>query len=300
MRILLIRHADPDYAHDSITAEGRLEAGALSRIADRLDLGDCYMSPFGRAQETAFQVLQAAGKTASTLPWLREFQGYVRMDAEKTLLPAYYWTPLPEGMEGLAGKCLSELPRPQAAAVRSFLGTCSVTLDDDVPFPDLYGYLPRQVWDMKPRYYGQHPEYMDREGFRHSLVAAHSNLVSEYDYVTGEFDRLLARYGCVRDGFTYRIEKEWRGTITLFCHYGVSCVLLSRLMNCSPYILWENAVMQPASVTEAVTEEREQGTAQFRMLRYGDTGHLVMAGLQPSFSARFTDLYSDKSLRHDE
>ena len=53
-------------------------------------------------------------------------------------------------------------------------------------------------------------------------------------------------------------------------------------------------------VTETVTEEREQGTAQFRMLRYGDVGHLQAAGITPSFYARFTDVYSDKSLRHDE
>ena len=118
--------------------------------------------------------------------------------------------------------------------------------------------------------------------------------------MTGEFDKLLASYGYVRDGFVYRVEREWRGTISLFCHYGVSCVLLSHLMNCSPYILWENAVMQPSSVTETVTEEREQGTAQFRMLRYGDTGHLLQAGIRPAFAARFTDIYSDKSLRHDE
>ena len=300
MRILIIRHAIPDYQNDSITPEGRLEAEALARIADSLDLGDCYVSPFGRAKETAAPVCEAAGKTPVTLPWLREFQGYVRMDPEQELLDAYHWNPLPKGLEGISGKRLSELPAAVAHGIRSFLKGDGITLDESRSLPELYGYCPRVVWDMKPRYYGAHPEYMDREGFRHSLVAAHSNLVTEYDYVTGEFDKLLASYGYVRDGLVYRVEHEWRGTISLFCHYGMSCVLLSHLMNCSPYILWENAVMQPSSVTETVTEEREQGTAQFRMLRYGDTGHLLLAGIRPAFAARFTDIYSDKSLRHDE
>jgi probable phosphoglycerate mutase len=300
MRILIIRHAIPDYDHDSITPEGRLEAEALSRIADSLDLGDCYVSPLGRARETAAPVLRAAGKTAVTLPWLREFQGYVRMDPEKELLNAYHWDPVPGVLGDLSGKYFSDLTDAQADALRRFLRASGVLLDESLPFPELYGYVPRHVWDMKARYYGAHPEYMDREAFRHSLVAAHSNLVQEYDSVTGEFDKLLASYGYVRDGFTYRVEREWRGTISLFCHYGVSCVLLSHLMNCSPYLLWENAVMQPSSVTETVTEEREQGTAQFRMLRYGDVGHLLAAGIRPSFHARFTDIYSDQSLRHDE
>ena len=300
MRILIIRHAIPDYQHDSLLPEGRLEAEALARIAPSMELGDCYVSPFGRAQETAAPVCKAVGKKPVTLPWLREFQAYVHMDEEEELLSAYHWNPLPEGLGDPAGMRFMDLPEKQAQAIRYFLKADGITLDESLALPNLRGYVPRVVWDMKPRYYGQHPEYMDREGFRHSLVAENSNLVSEYDWVTGEFDKLLASYGCVRDGFVYRIEREFRGTISLFCHYGMSCVLLSHLMNCSPYLLWENAVMQPTSVTETVTEEREQGTAQFRMLRYGDVGHLQAAGITPSFYARFTDVYSDKSLRHDE
>jgi len=289
----------PDYQRDSLLPEGRLEAEALARIAPSMDLGDCYVSPFGRAAETAAPVCEAAGKTPVTLPWLREFQSYVRMDKERSLLPAYHWKPLPEELEDISGKRFSDIPADKAQVLRSILLAYGITPDENLVLPDLQGYFPRVVWDMKPSYYGQHPELMDREGFRHSLVAENSNLVSEYDYVTGEFDKLLASYGCVRDGFVYRVEREWRGTISLFCHYGVSCVLLSHLMNCSPYILWENSCLQPTSVTETITEEREQGTAQFRMLRYGDVGHLAAAGLKPSFFARFTDIYSDESLRHD-
>ncbi len=299
MRILLIRHAMPDYQRDSLLPEGRLEAEALARIAPSMELGDCYVSPFGRAQETAAPVCEAAGKTPVTLPWLREFQAYVRMDRERSLFPAYHWRPLPEGLGDVSGMRFSDLPAPEARIIRSILLAYGITPDESMVLPDLQGYVPRVVWDMKPGYYGQHPEYMDREGFRQSLVAENSNLVSEYDYVTGEFDRLLASYGYVRDGFVYRVEQESRKTISLFCHYGVSCVLLSHLMNCSPYILWENSCLQPTSVSETITEEREQGTAQFRMLRYGDVGHLAAAGLKPSFFARFTDIYSDESLRHD-
>ena len=299
MRILLIRHAIPDYQHDSLLPEGRLEAEALARIAPEMDLGDCYVSPFGRAQETAAPVCKAAGKTPVTLPWLREFQAYVRMDKDRALSEAYHWKPLPESLQDVSGMRFSDIPKAPAQALRSILLAYGITPDDSMVLPDLQGYVPRVVWDMKPRYYGQHPEYMDREGFRHSLVAENSNLVSEYDYVTGEFDKLLASYGYVRDGFVYRVERESRATISLFCHYGVSCVLLSHLMNCSPYILWENSCLQPTSVSETITEEREQGTAHFRMLRYGDVGHLAAAGLKPSFFARFTDVYSDENLRHD-
>ena len=53
MKLLFVRHADPDYANDSLTPAGRLEAQAL---ADRLiheDITEFFVSPLGRAKETA-------------------------------------------------------------------------------------------------------------------------------------------------------------------------------------------------------------------------------------------------------
>ena len=48
----------------------------------------------------------------------------------------------------------------------------------------------------------------------------------EYDWVTTNFDALLASHGYVRDGLTYRAEHANNDTIVFFCHFGLECVLL--------------------------------------------------------------------------
>ena len=75
MRILLIRHAEPDYSIDSLTAKGHTEAALLSRRLSRYDIRDYYMSPLGRAKDTAAYTLKLTGREAEILPWLREFRG---------------------------------------------------------------------------------------------------------------------------------------------------------------------------------------------------------------------------------
>lgn len=75
MRILLIRHAEPDYAVDSLTTKGRAEAELLSRRLVRYDFRDIYVSPLGRARDTAAYTLSKLGRDAEVLPWLREFRG---------------------------------------------------------------------------------------------------------------------------------------------------------------------------------------------------------------------------------
>ncbi len=75
MRILLIRHAEPDYTVDSLTPKGRVEAELLSRRLAGYDIRDFYVSPLGRARDTAAFTLNAMGREAEVLPWLAEFRG---------------------------------------------------------------------------------------------------------------------------------------------------------------------------------------------------------------------------------
>ena len=89
MRILMIRHGDPDYIHDTLTEKGRREAALLSETAEDLRTGDCYQSPLGRAQETAAYTLKRLGKTAETLDWLEEFPAKVDINQSEELKKAY-------------------------------------------------------------------------------------------------------------------------------------------------------------------------------------------------------------------
>jgi len=113
-----------------------------------------------------------------------------------------------------------------------------------------------------------------------------------YKYVTKKLDELLAEYGYVREGGYYRVEKENEITIICVCHAGITCALLSHLWNISPFILWHSLALAPSSVTEVVTEERQQGIAHFRATRIGDISHLRIGKEEPSFVGRYCEIYN--------
>ncbi len=72
MRLYIIRHGDPDYAVDGLTAAGQKEAEALAKRLRSIGLDRLYTSPKGRARATAKYTEDALGKTACVLDWTRE------------------------------------------------------------------------------------------------------------------------------------------------------------------------------------------------------------------------------------
>ena len=267
MRLLFIRHGEPDYELDSLTPRGKLEAEALAKIAPSLHIDHAYVSPLGRAQETASYTLNRLGMTAETLPWLEEFTA--RIDSA-LVAPE---TGLPE-LQGSFHPYYNEDGTPRK----------------------------RGIWDIYPAYYCGHPEYRDPVDWTKSAITQHSDQVETLDRVWKGFDDLLAQHGYVRDDKAgvgiYRAERPNDETIAFFCHFAITSVFLSRLWGTSPFMPMQALCMAPSSVTELVTEERQEGIAVFRALRIGDISHLAMAGLQPSFYARFCELYSNKEERH--
>lgn len=77
MKLIIVRHADPDYTIDSLTPKGWKEAEFLSQRLSKLDVKDFYVSPMGRAKATASCTLEKIGRTAQEKPWLREFSALV-------------------------------------------------------------------------------------------------------------------------------------------------------------------------------------------------------------------------------
>ena len=58
MRILIIRHGDPDYSIDSLTEKGWREAELLSERLVKEGITDIFVSPLGRARDTACPTLE--------------------------------------------------------------------------------------------------------------------------------------------------------------------------------------------------------------------------------------------------
>ena len=94
MKILIIRHADPDYAADSLTPKGWREAGFLAERLKEAKISAAYVSPLGRARDTASLTLKAIGLEAVLCPWLREFDTHIwRPDVKNERKIAWDWLP---------------------------------------------------------------------------------------------------------------------------------------------------------------------------------------------------------------
>jgi probable phosphoglycerate mutase len=85
MKLIIIRHGDPFYDIDSLTATGWQEADLLAERISKLDVKAFYVSPMGRAQDTALKTLRKMDRKAEVLPWLREFSPHI----------THHWSPRP-------------------------------------------------------------------------------------------------------------------------------------------------------------------------------------------------------------
>lgn len=74
MRLIFIRHGEPDYERDSLTPKGWKEAELLAeRVKTWENVTGFYCSPLGRARDTASLSMKKLGREAEIADWLTEF-----------------------------------------------------------------------------------------------------------------------------------------------------------------------------------------------------------------------------------
>lgn len=94
MKLVIVRHGDPDYSIDSLTEKGWREVSLLADRLSKLDVKEFYVSPMGRAKDTASLTLKKMNRTATEYEWLREFQGKcIRPDVNREII---CWDFLPQ------------------------------------------------------------------------------------------------------------------------------------------------------------------------------------------------------------
>lgn len=93
MKLVIVRHGDPDYEHDTLTETGHAEARLTAERLKHHRFAACYVSPLGRAQDTAKYTLDALGTEAETLPWLREFHAPILHPDTGDLRVPWDWLP---------------------------------------------------------------------------------------------------------------------------------------------------------------------------------------------------------------
>ena len=74
MRLIIVRHGEPDYEKDCLTPLGRLQAAAAARRLRDEGIEALYTSPLGRARETARAAADALGLPVETLAFMRELR----------------------------------------------------------------------------------------------------------------------------------------------------------------------------------------------------------------------------------
>ena len=84
MKLVFIRHADPDYEHNTLTEKGFLEAEALGKMYSSKDFDEVYSSTLPRAYLTCDAVIKGE-KKVNMCDWLVEFGHPVDVDGNKQI-----------------------------------------------------------------------------------------------------------------------------------------------------------------------------------------------------------------------
>lgn len=257
MRLIFIRHADPDYSVDSLTEKGWREATYLAERAAKWPVDAIYVSPLGRARDTAKLTQDALGMDATICPWMEEFT--VMIPHPVTGRPSIPWDFMPSDWthdtELLDALHWAEAERYQRGLAHGPRPTPEQIASNTIPYEK-------------------------------KIVLQQANWVAE------GIDQVLTQWGYQREGLYYRTDETRDVTLVFFAHLGVIDVMLSHVLNISAPSLWHSMYLAPSSVTVLGAEEREPGIAYFRAQSYGDTAHLFAHNEPVSTSGYFTNTFS--------
>lgn len=260
MKIIFIRHAEPNYNEGCLTPQGRIEAKALADRVAGWDITKIFVSPQQRAKETAQYSLDKLHMEAKTLDFLHEFSYNVtdpttgRYGVPWDFVPSAWTTD--ENMFRLEDAfinfpCIKENNEVKAKFDEAINGIDSILAD--------YGYI------RKDRYYILSS---GEERFLRSTVSDNNE---------------------IRNNGKILPPGQKETTLVFFCHLGISCLLLSHILNIPFELLTHGFFMPTTSVTTLVSEERWSNEVYFRVQSWGDCRHLYEAGIPISPAGIFAD-----------
>ncbi|MBQ3235415.1 MAG: histidine phosphatase family protein [Clostridia bacterium] len=150
------------------------------------------------------------------------------------------------------------------------------------------------MWDNAPTFLQSDERLYDKNRWLEvDFDNKNQEIKNRYEFVKRELSALIEKHGYKKNGVCYDVINANNDNIVLTCHFGLESYLLSELLNIPLVAIINHSCAAPSSVTTVVTEEREKGKAIFRMLSYGETTHLKMAGEPVSFMARYAEIYGD-------
>ena len=256
MKLIFIRHGEPDYSIDSLTEKGWREAELLAKRATKWPVTQFYVSPLGRAKDTASCTLKAVNREAITLEWLREFS-----------------YPIDDPATGRHG------------AMRFYTGTwtkehrCFLQAEDWV----------NTSFYSEPKDCNGIPECLSEID---ELLASYGGYTRDDKFYRVKEERFISstvnKDGTIRNN---HLPNEEHPNPPLFfsCHLGVICIILSHLLNIPFPLLAHGFFLPTSSLTVLSTEERWSNAAYFRVQVMGDSNHLLQNGEPISLAGSFSN-----------
>ncbi len=265
MKLIFVRHGDPDYVNDSLTEKGFREAELLSRRISKWKVTDFYTSPLGRAKATALPTLNKMNREAKVLDFAREFSYFVddpitgRHGVPWDFVPSF-WTndALMYEKENWVN---AEVFKQNSDIPFKYKEACS-KLDELLAS---YGYIrENNIYRMPDK----------EEVFIKATLAPGETLKQ----ITSSPQSNTA-------------TNDEEPVIVIFCHLGAICIMLSHLLNIPFPLLVHGFFLPPTSLTILCTEERWSNEAYFRIQTMGDTTHLHLGGEPLSSAGYFTEVF---------
>ncbi|MBQ9375681.1 MAG: histidine phosphatase family protein [Ruminococcus sp.] len=217
MKLLLIRHGEPNYEKDCLTEHGIEQAKQLAVRLRREKIDYAYTSPMGRAKQTAEICMSSTDIPLTVCDWLHEF---------------------------------------------------------DVRVFDKGAAKPVQIWDLAPENWTKIADAFDKDRFQNVPGIAGTEMYERYLTVRNGLDELLANHGLQREGGVYRKVADDDKTLALFCHFGVTCVMIAHLLGISPVLTLQGMSAEPTAIATVCTDDRFKDNMNFRLHGYGDINHL--------------------------
>lgn len=261
MKIVFVRHGEPDYANDTLTEKGWLEAQALADRICKWDVTDFYCSPLGRAKDTASCTLEKMNRTARTLEWMREFSYFI--DDPVTGRHGVPWDFVPSFWSG------------------------------DPLMKDAGRWVEAEVMQANPKI---PTEYKNVCESLDALLAAYGYVREGCFYrMPDAEERFILRTVEPGDKKTVNGETELTASkepvIVIFCHLGITCLAVSYLLNIPFQLMVHGFFLPTTSLTILSSEERWSNEAYFRVQSMGDVHHLLDKGIPLSKAGSFADVF---------